>query len=232
MNMAINFQTSVHCVRALALAFFLVVFGSAVSVGDRSSAAKADARSDALMASFIAAVKSGNLSDAMKGSVASYLNSNPAGAANFVNQVISTVGVGAGAAGAALTLSVTNAITSVPGLSTTVQQNVGQGLGQAAGVLAVNGYAGAAKSILTGVPAGSSFATGLTTGMVEAAKSVPNSPVTGLATTRALSAAAAGTPNAGLTTGLASAAQRLGGLPQPTIVNPNQVSPCQAGSCN
>lgn len=216
-----------RCAKATVLAVGFAVMGSAMNAGDLPSGAWAQS-ANPTVASVVAAIASspnGQLSPALQASLTTYLNSLPPNqAASFVNSVVSTGGTSGGAGGAALAGNMVTAMASLPGLSPSTQSGVGTGLGQAAGVLAANGFGGSAKSILSSVPATGAMAAGLTTGMAQAIAAVPGA-------STALATAAAGTPAAA---SVATATIQAPTLtpPPPLVVNPNQVVPCTAGSCN
>ena len=228
MTMPNGFHWLGRCATATVLAVGFATMGSAiVNVGDRQSGAWAQS-ANPTVASVVAAIASspnGQLSPALQASLATYLNSLPASqASSFVNSVVSTGGTSGGAGGAALAGNMVTAMASLPGLSASTQSGVGTGLGQAAGVLAANGYGGSAKSILSNVPATGPMASGLTTGMAQAFAAIPSAGT-------ALATAATGTPAA---TSVATATTQAPTLiaPPPLVVNPNQVTPCTSGSCN
>ena len=228
MTMPKRFQWLGRCARTTVLAVGLATIGSAMmDGGDRQSGAWAQS-ANPTVASVVAAIASspnGQLSPALQASLTTYLNSLPANqASSFVNSVVSTGGTSGGAGGAALAGSMVTAMASLPGLSPGAQSSVGTGLGQAAGVLAANGFGGSAKSILSNVPATGPMASGLTTGMAQAIAAVPGAGA-GLAT------AATGTPAATSVAAATTIAPNLA-PPPPLVVNPNQVTPCTAGSCN
>jgi len=216
-----------RCAKAALLGVGFAVMGSAMGFGDRPSGAWAQS-ANPTVASIVAAIRSspnGQLSPPMQASVASYLNSLPAGqASRFINSIASTGGTSGGTAGAALTGNIVKAITTLPGLNPSTQTSVGRGLGQAAGILAANGFGGSAKSVLANVPASGNMAAGLTTGMAQAISAVPKAGA-------ALATAAVGTPAANSVSTATTQSQNITPPPN-TIVNPNQVGQCQQGSCN
>jgi len=227
MTMPKRFQWLGRCAKATVLAVGFAIAGSAANTGDRLSGAWAQS-ANPTVASIVAAIASspnGQLSPSMQTSLATYLNSLPANQATLsVNSVVSSGGTSGGTAGATLTGNMVSAIASLPGLSAATQSNVGTGLGQAAGILAANGFGGSAKSILSNVPATGNMASGLTTGMAQAIAAVP-------AAGTALATAATGTPAANSVATATSQAPSLA-PPAPLVVNPNQVTPCTTGSCN
>lgn len=227
MNSPTGFLWVWRGVKLTTLALGLAMASPAMNVGVPWSGAWAQS-ANPTVASIVAAIASspnGQLSPSMQASVATYLNSLPANqAALFINSVASTGGTSGGPAGASLTGNIVKAITSLPGLSASTQTSVGTGLGQAAGILAANGFGGSAKSVLSNVPAGGNMAGGLTTGMAQAIAAVPTAG-------NALATAAAGTPAANSVATATTQAPTLT-PPPPLVVNPNQVTPCTQGSCN
>lgn len=216
-----------RCAKATVLAVGFAVMGSAMNAGDRPSGAWAQSASPTVAAvvAAIASSPNGQLSPSMQSSIATYLNSLPANQATlFINSVASTGGTSGGTAGASLTGNIVKAITSLPGLNPSTQTSVGTGLGQAAGILAANGFGGSAKSVLSNVPATGNMATGLTTGMAQSIAAVP-------AAGNALATAAVGTPAANSVSTATNLAPNLT-PPPPTIINPNTITGCSVGSCN
>ena len=223
MTMPMGFHWLGRCATATVLAVGFATMGSAiVNVGDRPSGAWAQS-ANPTAASLIAAIRSsadGTLSPALQNNLASYLNALPARqAAEFIGAVITTSATsGAGSVG--LSGNVAQALVTLPGLTPAAAFNVGNGMGQAVGILAANNYGLASSSIATKVTAAAppGMGVGLGAGLNAAILAVPKA---------SAALAAALPPGTVGSSGVVGVAP-----PTPFVVNPNQVTPCTTGSCN
>ena len=231
---------------ALALALSVV----AVSlVGGAGQESWAQTKNPTLL-SLIAAIKTapnGQLPQNFTFQVYQYLATNQAAAATIASSLVNTSGSINGQAGVNLTNQVVGALnqaiaamTNTRGgqaaLAPAVAGAVARGIGASVAVLAANGYPGAANAAATSVTSSQylpsvSFGIGMAAGLRSLPGTMPNGNVTSTSLTNAIG-----------NTDLVKAAIQSSGqasnspsLPQPTTINPNQVTQCQSqtgGSCN
>lgn len=228
--MLTRLQISLRCWKVI------VVVAALGGIGGGSSTAWAQS-SNPQVASLIAAIKTSNgpLSPGVLASFQSLLSSQSSGnISSFISSVFSTGGAVGGASGVSISAQLSQAVAAVaPNLPAASQTAVGQGIGQAAVVLAANGFSGSTTSALASLPP--SVAGGVQTGMAQTLAALPATMPNGTSPAAAITQAASGTGMSGTTTQAITLAPTLS-PPQVPPLNPNQLlPPCGTtgtGSCN